>query len=364
MVLSSVLWLERGKGVRNGKLQVGIVGVGGIGRDQHLPGWAKVPFAEIVAAADISDETLQRACEPYSIHHRYTDWHELVALDGLEIVDICTPNRLHTPIALGALAHGRHVLCEKPLATTSEEVRQIRDAAQHAGRLVMAAQHFRFEPSCRQLKALIEGGMVGDLYYARAQWLRRRLVPPRATFIERRFSGGGPAFDIGVHILDLAYWLLGAPEPVSVSAALDMQLAHRSDLTGGWGDWDRERFDVEDFAVGLVRFANDATLVLETSWLAFQPESELIRLQCYGRHGGFVWPDNIVVGETNRVPWTLRPDETVKSTTGHHEEILQFALAVRDELPSPVPVAESLDVVRILEGFYRSAEAKREVLLA
>jgi predicted dehydrogenase len=163
-------------------------------------------------------------------------------------------------------------------------------------------------------------------------------------------------------MLDLAYWLMGAPEPRSVSAFAEAKLAHRPDVTGSWGDWDHERFDVEDFAAGFVRFANGATLTLEASWLAFQPERELIRVQCYGTHGGAVWPEGVLTGETNRVPWNLRLEE-VPQTTAHHEEILQFALAVRDDLPSPVPVEESLQVVRILEAFYQSAREGREVTL-
>jgi predicted dehydrogenase len=351
-------------GVRNGKLQVGIVGVGGIGRDQHLPGWAKVPFAEVVAAADVSEEALRQAATTLPhCSHLFRDWQELVALDDLDIIDVCTPNRTHAPIALAALHSGKHVLCEKPLATTADEVRSLARAADEVDRLLMAAQHFRFEPVSVQLKALVDGGMLGDLYYVRAQWLRRRLLPPRATFIERRLSGGGPALDIGVHVLDLAYWLLGAPEPVSVSAVVDAKLAHRPDVSGSWGDWDRQRFDVEDFAAGFVRFANGAALTLETSWLLFQPEREVVRVQCLGTHGGAVWPDGVVAGETNRVPWDLRVAETPKGAA-HHEEIRQFAEAVRDGRPSPVPVAEPLNVVRILEAFYESGRSGREVTLA
>jgi predicted dehydrogenase len=254
------------------------------------------------------------------------------------------------------------VLCEKPLAITAAEVRSMCDAAQASGKLLMAAQHFRFDPACRQLKALIDSGMLGDIYYARGQWLRRRLLPPRLTFIERRMSGGGAALDIGVHVLDLAYWFLGAPEPVSVSATVETKLAKRTDLTGSWGDWDRGRLDVEDFAAGFIRFANDAVLTLEASWLTFQPESELIRLQCYGTRGGLIWPEGIVTGETNRVPWELRPNASAK-TSAHSEAILEFALAIRDGLPSPVPVEQSLNVARILEGIYQSGREKREVLL-
>jgi predicted dehydrogenase len=348
--------------VRNGNLQVGLVGAGGIGRDQHLPGWAKVPFAQVTAVADVSASALEQTGSQVNHARLFNDWHDLIALETIDVVDICTPNRTHTPIALAALAAGKHVLCEKPLATTSAEVRSLRDAARSANRLLMTGHHLRFDPVCQQLRALANGGMLGDIYYARAQWLRRRLLPPRVTFIEQRLSGGGAALDIGVHVLDLACWLMASPEPVRVTAQVGTMLGHRGDLSGSWGDWDRTRLDVEDFAVAMVRFANDAVLVLETSWLAFQPEKELVRLQCYGTRGGATWPEGILVGETNRVPWELRLTE-LPANSPHHEEILQFALAVRDNLPSPVPVEETLNVIRILEAMYRSGQEKREVTL-
>src|SRR5579883_2835055 len=296
------------------KLRVGIAGVGGIGRDQHLPGWAKVPFAEVTALADNSPTALERAAALVPGARRFDDWRDLVARTDLDAIDICAPNALHVPIALAALQAGKHVLCEKPLATTSAEVTALADAARSAGKLLMAAQQLRFDKSARQLKGLIDAGMVGDIYYARAQWLRRRLLPALPTFTERRLSGGGPAVDIGVHVLDLAYWLMGTPEPVSVTATVGTFLAGRKDLGGEWGDWDRARLDVEDFAAGFVRFTNGAVLTLETSWLAFQPERETIKLQAYGTRGGLVWPDGTVAGETNKAPWDLRLTDTGRNT--------------------------------------------------
>ena len=348
--------------MRNSTLQIGIVGVGGIGRQEHLPCWAKVPFAQVVALADVSEDSLNQAAALAPKARTLRDWHELIALDSVDVVDICTPNKTHAPIAVAALAAGKHVLCEKPLATTAAEIRAMRDAAQNAGRLLMCAQQLRFHPACRQLKALIDGGLLGEIYYARAQWLRRRLLPPRSSFIERRLSGGGAALDIGVHVLDLAYWFLGAPEPLTVSAVVETKLAHRPDITGAWGDWDRGRLDVEDFATAFVRFVGGASLTLEVSWLIFQPESETVRLQCFGTHGGLIWPEGVLSGETNRVPWELRLKET-PTEPAHAAEIAAFAEAVRQGSPSPVPVEQSLNVVRILEAIYQSGQEKREIIL-
>jgi predicted dehydrogenase len=341
-------------------LRVGLVGVGGIGVDQHLPGWAKVPFAEVAALADPSPDALARAGALVPGARHFEDWRDLVARDDLDVVDVCAPNALHAPVAKAALRSGKHVLCEKPLATTATEVAELADAARAAGRVLMAAQQLRFDRTAVGLKGLIDAGMLGEVYYARAQWLRRRLLPARPTFTERRLSGGGPAFDIGVHVLDLACWFMGWPEPVSVTAGLGTFLARRPDVAGEWGEWDRARFDVEDFAAGFVRFASGAVLTLETSWLAFQPERETVKVQCYGTRGGLVWPEGVLAGETARAPWDLRLCDTSRNPA-HHDEIRAFAEAVRDGKPSPIPVEETLRGIRVLEAFYRSAEERREV---
>jgi predicted dehydrogenase len=346
--------------MHNRKLRVGMVGVGGIGLDQHIPGWSKVPFAEVTALADPALTALERAGAILPEARHFEDWDDLVARDDIDIVDVCTPNALHAPISLAALQAGKHVLCEKPLATSIADVKTLMEAARTANRMLMAAQQLRFDKTSRQLKTLIDDGLLGEVYYARAQWLRRRLLPARPTFTERRLSGGGAALDIGVHVLDLACWFMGWPEPVSVSASLGTYLAHRPDLAGEWGDWDHARIDVEDFAAGFVRFANGATLTLETSWLAFQPERETVKVQCYGTHGGLLWPDGIIVRETKHSPHDLHLAD-VSRNPAHHEEILAFAEAVRDGGPSPIPIAETLKGIQVLEAFYRSSELKREV---
>lgn len=342
--------------------KVGLIGAGAIGRDQHLPGWAKVPFAQITALADNSETALEAAKDQVPGARLFADGRQLIADPEIDIVDICTPNCQHAPLALAALKAGKHVLCEKPLATTSCEVRQLQTAASQARRAIMAGQNFRFDPVARQLKNLIDGDLVGPIYYTRAQWLRRRFLPPRPTFIKKKLSGGGPAVDIGVHALDMALWFMGFPEPVSVTGQVESRLAGRKDLSSAWGEWDRDAIDVEDFAAAFVRFATGTSLTLETSWLAFQPEKEIFRIQCFGTKAGVVWPDGMVVGETNKSPWDLRLTESPKNSS-HQDQIMQFALAIRDSQPVPVPIEETLQVIRIIEALYRSGVERREVIL-
>lgn len=348
--------------MRNDKLQVGIIGLGNIARDRHLPAWNHVPFVEVAALADTSEAALQKAAALRPDARQFSDWQELIALDDLDIVDICTPTALHAPMALAAMNRGKHVLCEKPLAANLAEVDELAAMAQTAGKLLMTGQVFRFLPVSAQLFAQIQDGRLGEIYFTRAQWLRRRRLPPAATFIQRSLSGGGPLLDIGVHVLDLACWFLGFPEPVSVTAFTSDRLAHRMDLGSEWGDWPRERFDVEDFAAGMIRFANGSVLTLEASWLGFTPDDELMRIQCLGTEAGLVWPDGVLVGESQNVPWTMRLDKA-QERHGFDEQIRQFAVAVRDAGPSPVPVSQTRIVIQILEAMYRSAQAGREIRL-
>src|SRR5205085_2526452 len=159
-------------------------------------------------------------------------------------------------------------------------------------------------------------------------------------FIEKRLSGGGALLDIGVHIIDLAWWLMGCPMPQEVSGVTSNRLAQRPDLGSEWGQWNAAQIDVEDFAAGLIRFANGAALAIEASWLAFQPDPEITRLQLFGTQGGAVWPEGLIVGETDRIPWDLQLG-AVGGERAHHESIRQFALSIVNETPLPIPLEQT-----------------------
>lgn len=205
------------------KLKVGIVGAGGIWKS-HLPGWQASPDAELVAIADLIPENLKRAGEMTGAERLYTKARDLYADPDIDIVDICTANRFHAPLAIGALDAGKHVLCEKPLAPTPEEVRRMIAARDRSGRLLMTAQNYRFEASSRALKAEIDDGLLGEIYHTRCWALRRSGCSTRPSFVSKQNSGGGPCIDIGVHILDLGLWLMGNPRPVAVSGATQDKL--------------------------------------------------------------------------------------------------------------------------------------------
>lgn len=344
-------------------LQVAVIGVGGIART-HNPGWVTLQNegkAELAAFCDVSEDIVQAQAKALGVERTYTDYRKLLRAEKIDVVDVCTPNAFHCPITCAALKAGCHVICEKPMAPTAREAKRMAQTARDTGLNLMIAQHMRWMESAKSLKTLCDAGDLGDVYYVRAQALRRRFVPARASFYTKAISGGGPMIDIGVHILDLAYWLMGCPEPVTVSGMAECKLGKRKDIKGLWGEWDRDNFEVEDFAVGLVRFANGAMLTLETSWLANMREKERMAIQLFGTEGGATYPENQLYTEKHRVLLDVDVEKPDQKERPHHQELRAFTEAVLAGKPSPIPPEQSVNVVRMLTGVYRSQDSGKEV---
>ncbi|MBA3709827.1 MAG: Gfo/Idh/MocA family oxidoreductase, partial [Planctomycetes bacterium] len=280
-----------------------------------------------------------------------------------QAVDVGTPNRFHTPAVLAALERKLHVICEKPLAVTTAEVRQMAAAAKKAGTILMTAQNMRWGASAQALGKFAASGALGEVYHARIHAVRRNWLPGAPTFIADAISGGGPCMDIGVHALDLGMWLMGFPDPVRVSGVTRVNFAKGNAIPGGWGDWDRARFTVEDFASGFIHFANGATMILEASWLQHQKENEDFSAQLFGTGASVHWPS----GAYSSVVNGALVDGTIKEQAGlkpsHTEEILAFVDAIANKKPSPVPIEQTMKVISILEGIVQSGKTGREIVL-
>lgn len=344
------------------RLKVGVIGVGGIA-GTHFPGWKESPHAEMAAFADLDTSALHRVGDAQGVSLRYEKPEELFANPDIDIVDICTPNMYHAPLAIAALEAGKHVICEKPLAPTPADIRGMIAARDKSGKLLMTAQHFRFEGSSQALKAEIDTGILGDIYHARSWMLRRSAAPTRPGFILKKHSGGGPCIDIGVHILDLTLWMMGHPKPVAVSGVAPAKIAHQPGAFSNWGGPIPKEFDVEDFAAAFVRFDNGATLVLEVSWLLHHKTTgEDMQMWLYGTKGGSHWPSNEILTTNNATRQHMNTQLTNAARgEAHAKECVAFAEAVASGKPSPVPAEQSLIVMAILDGLYKSHAAGREV---
>lgn len=344
-------------------LKVGVIGVGGIART-HFPGWKESPLAEVAALSDVVPDVLKRVGGELGVTKLYATPEELIADPEIDIVDICTPNNYHAPLAIAALKAGKHVLCEKPLAPTPQAIRDMIAARDESGKLLMTAQHFRYQGTSKALKAEIDSGILGNVYHARSWMLRRAAAPTRPGFIMKQHSSGGPCIDIGVHILDLTLWMMGFPKPVSVTGITQDKLAHQPGAFSVWGGpIPSDKFDVEEFAAAFVRFENGATLILEVSWLLHHKTTgEDMQMWLYGDKAGAHWPSNEVLWSNNATQQQMNMN-LVRAETGepHAKECVAFAEAIANGGPSPVPAEQSLIVMTILDGLYKSAAEGREV---
>ncbi len=348
-------------------LKVGVIGVGGIAKT-HMPGWAASQHAEVVAGSDINEAVLQDWGKQHGAKKLVKNPAELFQDKDIDIIDVCTPNRSHASLAIAALEAGKHVICEKPLAPTPDEIRQMIAARDRSGKLLMTAQHFRFKGNSQAMKKEIQGGALGDIYHARSWMMRRNGMIPTPSFIRQEFSGGGPCIDIGVHILDLTLWLMGNPKPVAVTGVAKAPLAHHPGQFAAWtGALLSQDYDVEDFAAAFVRFDTGATLVLEVSWfLHHDIQGEDMQMWLYGTEGGCHWPKAEFLSTNYKTRQLVNSTlQLIKDPMEPHAlECVEFARAIAEGAPSPVPAEQSLDVLTILDGIYRSQKSGGEVKLA
>ena len=345
------------------KLKVGIIGVGGIA-GSHIPGWAASEHAELVAGSDVNPEVLKNWGAKQGITKLVAKPEDLINDPDIDIIDVCTPNNYHAPLSIAALEAGKHVICEKPLAPNPDLIKQMIAARDKSGKLLMTAQHFRFSGKSKAMKAEIDKGILGDIYHARSLMLRRSGAPTRPGFIMKEHSSGGPCIDIGVHILDLTLWFMGNPRPVSVTGVARAEIAHQEGAFSNWGTEIPKEFDVEDFAAAFVRFETGATLVLEVSWLLHHDtQGEDMQMWLYGTKGGSHWPkcEIYTTDNTTKQHYNTTLQNTRDRLEAHAQECVEFAEAIATGKPSPVQAEQSMQVMAILDGIYKSQAAGGEV---
>jgi predicted dehydrogenase len=347
------------------KLKIGIIGSGGIAQGVHIPGYQSMPdLCEVVALCDPIASVAEAAAEKFGIGKTYTDYHELLADPEIAAVSVATPNKFHKEPTIDALKAGKHVLCEKPLAMNAAEAREMCAAARDSGKILQVALQQRFAGPSQFAKKFIDDGHMGDIYFARAQALRRRGVPGWGVFIDKEKQGGGPLIDIGVHILDLTLFLMGYPKPVSASGKTWDMLGKNPDLYNGMGDYDRSKFTVEDFAVGLIKFDNGAVVSLESSFMANQ-DGDPFQTQLYGTKAGAIvkgWGDNAVqiFTEQDKQLFNLVPQNIPHIKSAHEEEVKAFIDAILNNKPSPVPGLNGLILNAIFDAIYKSSVTGKE----
>ncbi len=349
-------------------IKIGIIGCGGIANSKHMPSLKKVANCEMVAFCDIISERAEKAAKKFGTADAkwYVDYKELLKDAEIDVVHICTPNRSHSFITVDALEAGKHVMCEKPMAINSEEAKKMLDAAERTGKKLTIGYQSRFRPDSEYIKAEAENGTFGEIYYAKATALRRRAVPTWGVFLNEYEQGGGPLIDIGTHALDLTLWIMNNYKPKYCLGTTYHKLNNDTNTANAWGDWDPEKFTVEDSAFGFVVMENGATIILESSWaLNTLDVREAVTTVC-GTLAGADMVDGVRInGVRNNRQYVLAPnmkaggvafnDGNASESAADREERLWIEAVRNDTEPRTLPY-QAYTVTRILEGIYKSAK--------
>lgn len=339
------------------KVKVGVIGAGGISH-AHMGGYQQLPDVEVAAVADVLPGRAKEWAEKYGAPRAFEDYRELLALDEIEGVSVCTYNRAHAQPTIDALRAGKAVLCEKPMAPTLAEAAAMLKAARETGKMLMIGVHSRFSRSQQFARKVVASGELGEIYYAEIVGTRRRGIPG-GTFIQQETAGGGAVIDIGVYSLDTALDIMGQPKPVSVSAVTTNVIGRtHTPPPGGW-QWDPAKLDVEEFGSAFIRFSNGAALVFKISWAVHL--DSLGKSFFLGPKGGLQLDPLEIYRDEFGVLVNVTPKLSDERIDRFKEETKAFTDAIRENGPAPIPAEEVVWTNVIMDGIYRSAAEGREV---
>lgn len=338
-------------------LRVGIAGGGWPGL-AHARAYQATPGFKLAAVADLIPSRRRKLMEEYKIERQFADAMELAKDKEIDVLSVCLPNDLHAPIATAALRSGKHVLCESPAGISAKEARSIEKAAGSSGKALMYALQRRFGANEIAARQAIDKGYLGDAYHARAVWTRTRGIPAgTGWYTDKTRAGGGVAIDIGLHMLDLAWSLLGQPRPASVYAITHNRFATAGDAAAG----------VEDAAFALIRFADGKSLELATSWAINQPPNQngtacriygsAGALEVYTAQGPIIYRKFDKAGESKSQP--LKGPKIA----GHPALLRAFKESILNRTPIAPGPAEGVTLMQIVDALYKSADNGKSVSL-
>ena len=347
-------------------IKVAVIGVGSIS-ECHLDAYVKNKDAELYAICDINPETLKRQGERYNIpeERRFLDYKELLKLPEIDAVSVCTWNSEHAPVTIAALQAGKNVLCEKPMATSVEAAEAMLAAAKESGKHLQIGFVRRYGNDCALIQDLVKEGFFGDIYFAKASYLRRN-GNPEGWFGDKSRSGGGPLYDLGVHVIDLVRYIEGNKKPVSVYGATWQKLLNRPNLKTPKAYYsasrtDHDICDVEDLAVALIRFEDGSVLSVEASFsLNIAKGSGAIEL--FGTKGGAKLS---LTSEMYDYMTDVKLNGA-KADMGDffQKEIDHFVECVTNpETVCKAPAEDGVTIMKILCAIYKSAETGHEVVI-
>ncbi|MBT2758036.1 Gfo/Idh/MocA family oxidoreductase [Mesobacillus foraminis] len=349
-------------------LRIGMIGGGGIS-DVHLKAFRNNSKALIHAICDLNIQRAEEKAREYQAPHFYSDYKELLSVETIDAVVICTWNCTHAEIAIEALEAGKHVFVEKPLSKTLEEAILIEQAVQRNKKQLQVGFVRRFEPNVMVLKKFIEEGELGEIYYAKASALRR-LGNPGGWFTDEAKSGGGPLIDTGIHVIDTCWYLMGRPRVTSVYGNTYRRLGKRANIKNlsfyKTADFNLDVNNVEDLANAVIKFENGASIMMDCSYTLHAKKDEL-SLRLYGECGGAeIEPEFLLISERHDTMLNITPQtdqsnlNLIKAFQNQNDHFVECCLNEKEPISS---VWDGKEVMKIIMAIYESARLGKEVLL-
>ena len=338
-------------------LKIGMIGAGKIAETFHLPAWAQVVGAEVVALVDPRIDAAKTLGQEYGVCNIFSTIENMLSSIKLDAVDICSPHIFHADHAIRSLESGLHCIIEKPLTTDKTNARKIALEAEKHGLIVMCAQHQRFRPESILLKSKIDAGELGEIYHVNVEAMASRGIPVQVanSFTDKRLSGGGPLIDQGSHAIDIAWWLMGCPSPSSAFAVMHDGTAPKIGTTKNGAEWNV--YNVEDFATAVIRFKNNKSITIRTSYFS-NCAKDIFSCEILGTKGGITWPDTIITkpyGNNVR----RKKLEVENSSLASVAELKHFTSLIKGTDEAIIPLEQSVELVEIIDGLYESASTEQ-----
>ncbi len=348
-------------------IRIGVIGCGGIAH-AHATAYQKLgDRVEFVACCDLVEEKAKNYANHFGFKKYYTDCYTMLKENELDAVSVCTWNSAHAECSIAALNAGCHVFCEKPMAMNTKEALAMKEAAEKNDKFLMIGFVRRHGTDARVAKGLVDNGELGDVYYAKATYLRRCGFPG-GWFGDKSRSGGGPLIDLGVHIIDLTRYIIGNPKPVSVFGAAFNKIGAREDVLRGTDEWksmteaEKPIFTVEDLATAMIRFENGAVLHVEASF-NLNIKENLNDVSFFGSKAGYNLNNSEIYTTMNH----QLADVKIKGENNFHferdfgREAKNFIDTIEGKDNLIATAEDGVELMRILDAIYESAETGKSV---
>ncbi|HOK04993.1 MAG TPA: Gfo/Idh/MocA family oxidoreductase [Victivallales bacterium] len=340
------------------KLRVACIGAGGIA-GAHLTEYAKMDDVEIVALADPVFDSMSKKAEQYKIpsENCFTDYRKMLEKIKPDAVSVCSPNGAHEENTIAALKAGAHVIVEKPMAMNAIQAEKMIEIAKKLKRKLVIGFQYRYDGRTSFIRDAVDNGNFGKILYAKVQALRRRGIPNWGVFGRKELQGGGPMIDIGVHCLEMCHYAMGCPKPVAAIGNCYTYIGNKpSNIKCQWPNWDWKTYNVEDLAVGMIKFDNGAMLSIEASFAA-HIERDVWNFSIMGTKSGAQWDPPMLFSDQNNHMLNITPSFVPSTGWGGiwQAKMRNFVEHCLYDKKTLSPAEDGLAVQKILDAIYESS---------